>query len=119
MFAIGSLKIRANCIVLIPHIAVMVTSNLYQSLGRPIGNLILSMSRQLLVLIPLLFVLPRIFPLIGLPAEYGLAVSQAGSDLLSFLFLALPLVIYMFRKIGSLPDGAEPPFKGGVVRGQR
>ena len=119
MYVIGSLKIRANCLVLIPHIAVMITSNLYQSLGRPMGNLVLSMSRQLLFLIPLLITLPKLFPLIGLPAEYGLAVSQAGSDLLSFLFLALPLAIYMLRKLGSLPDGAEPPFKTAASRGSR
>ena len=111
MYAIGSLKIRANCLMLIPHIAVMITSNLYQSLGRPLGNMALSMSRQLLFLIPMLLTLPRLFPLIGLPAEYGLAVCQAASDFLSFLFLALPLAIHMFRKIGHLPDGAEPPFR--------
>ncbi len=111
MYAIGSLKIRANCLMLIPHIAVMITSNLFQSLGRPLGNMALSMSRQLLFLIPMLLTLPRLFPLIGLPAEYGLAVCQAASDLLSFLFLALPLAIYMFRRIGHLPDGAEPPFR--------
>ena len=111
MYAIGSLKIRANCLMLIPHIAVMITSNLYQSLGRPLGNMALSMSRQLLFLTPMLLTLPRLFPLIGLPAEYGLAVCQAASDLLSFLFLALPLAIHMFRKIGHLPDGAEPPFR--------
>ena len=119
MYVIGSLKIRANCLVLIPHIAVMITSNLYQSLGRPMGNLVLSMSRQLLFLIPLLITLPKLFPLIGLPAEYGLAVSQAGSDLLSFLFLALPLAIHMFKIIGHLPDGAEPPFKTAASRGSR
>ena len=116
MFALGSLKIRANCLVLIPHIAVMITSNLYQSLGRPIGNLILSMSRQLLFLIPMLLTLPKLFPLIGLPGEYGLAVCQAASDLLSFLFLALPLAIHMFKIIGKLPDGAEPPFKTAANR---
>ena len=111
MFVIGSLKIRANCTMLIFHIAVMITSNLYQSLGRPLGNLVLSMSRQLLFLIPLLLTLPKLFPMIGLPAEYGLAVCQAASDFLSFLFLALPLAIHMIRKIGRLPDGAEPPFR--------
>ncbi len=116
MYAIGSLKIRANCLVLIPHIAVMITSNLYQSLGRPIGNLTLSMSRQLLFLIPMLLTLPKVFPLIGLPAEYGLAVCQAASDLLSFLFLALPLAIHMFRKLAPLADGDEPPFKTAANR---
>jgi putative MATE family efflux protein len=110
MYLIGSLKIRALCLVLIPHIIVMVTSNLYQSLGRPIGNLVLSMSRQLIFLIPLVLILPRVFPLFGLPGEYGLAIAQAASDGFSFLFLALPLAIRMFKQIGDRPDGAEPPF---------
>lgn len=110
MYLIGSLKIRALCLVLIPHEIVMITSNLYQSLGRPIGNLVLSMSRQLIFLIPLVLILPQLFPLVGLPGEYGLAIAQAASDGFSFLFLALPLAIRIFRQIGDRPDGAEPPF---------
>ncbi len=110
MYVIGSLKIRALCLVLIPHEIVMITSNLYQSLGRPVGNLVLSLSRQLLFLIPMVLLLPVVFPHLGLPGEYGLAVAQAASDGLSFLVLALPLAVYMFRKIGGRPDGAEPPF---------
>ncbi len=110
MFIIGSLKIRALCLVLIPHEIVMITSNLYQSLGRPIGNLVLSLSRQLIFLIPMVLILPNVFPVFGLPGEYGLAIAQAASDLFAFLFLALPLVVYMFKKIGHLEDGAEPPF---------
>ena len=41
---------------------------------------------------------------------YGVAVAQAASDGASFLFLALPLAIYMMRKIRPLVDGDEPPF---------
>jgi Na+-driven multidrug efflux pump len=89
----------------------MITSNLYQSLGRPIGNLILSMSRQLIFLIPFVLILPAVFPHFGLPGEYGLAIAQAASDGFSFLFLALPLAVYMFRKIGDREDGADYPFE--------
>ncbi|MBQ1376391.1 MAG: MATE family efflux transporter [Lachnospiraceae bacterium] len=109
MYRIGSLKIRALCLVLMPHEIVMITSNLYQALGRPVGNLVLSMSRQLIFLIPLVLILPVIFPSLGLPAEYGLAVAQAASDGLSCLCLALPLAIVMLRKL-NLPDGAPAPF---------
>ena len=101
---IGALKIYGACLAIIPHMTVMVTSNLYQSLGRPVGNLVLSMSRQLLVLIPLVLTLPRIF------GAEGLAVVQGVSDGVAFLFLALPLAIYMLRKIGRLNDGDESPF---------
>ena len=100
----GVLKIRTLCVALIPHIVVMVTSNLYQSLGRPLGNLLLSMSRQLLVLIPLVLILPRLY------GPTGLAITQACSDMLSFLLLGLPLAIHMFRIINRLNDGDESPF---------
>ena len=104
MLRIGSFKIRSLCLVFIPHIFVMVTSNLYQSLGRPMGNLILSMSRQLLVLIPLVLILPRFFD-----AE-GLACCQALSDLISGICLALPFALSMLKKINKLNDGDPAPF---------
>ena len=104
MLRIGAFKIRSLCIVFIPHIFVMVTSNLYQSLGKPIGNLILSMSRQLLVLIPLVLIVPRFF------GAEGLACCQALSDLISGVCLALPFAISMLRKINHLKDGDPAPF---------
>lgn len=102
---IGVFKVRTLCIALIPHVLVMVTSNLYQSLGRPLGNLILSMSRQLLVLIPAVLVLSNTF------GEYGLAGAQAASDMISFLFLALPFMMSILKKITPLNDGDPSPFE--------
>ena len=110
MYTIGTLKIRALCLVFIPHEIVMITSNLYQSLGRPIGNLILSMSRQLIFLIPMLYILPPLLESLGVWGAYGVAVAQAASDCGSFLILALPLAIHMLRIINRLKDGDEPPF---------
>jgi len=104
MLMIGAFKIRSLCLVFLPHIFVMVTSNLYQSLGKPLGNLVLSMSRQLLVLIPLLLILPRFY------GEKGLAVCQALSDLISGICLAMPFAINMLRKINKLKDGDPAPF---------
>ena len=104
MLRIGALKTRSLCIVFIPHVFVMVTSNLYQSLGKPMGNLILSLSRQLLVLIPLVLVIPRFF------GAEGLACCQALSDLISGICLALPFALSMLKKINKLNDGDPPPF---------
>jgi len=109
--AIGVFKVRTLCIALIPHVLVMITSNLYQSLGLPVGNLILSMSRQLLVLIPIVLTLPRFF------GEYGLAGAQALSDIISFVCLALPLQINLLGKIKKLTDGEDAPF--GSVKARR
>ena len=102
--AIGMLKIRTLCLVFIPHVHVMVTSNLYQSLGKPMGNLILSMSRQLLFLIPLVLIIPRFW------GAEGLACCQALSDLFSCVFLSIPFSIGINKKIKALKDGEEPPF---------
>ncbi len=110
MFAIGSLKIRALCLVLIPHEVVMITANLYQSLGRPVGNLLLTMSRQLIFLIPMVLILPRVFEALGYWGAYGVALAQAFSDGLGFLVLALPLALHMLKIINSLNDGDPSPF---------
>ena len=88
----------------------MVTSNLYQSLGKPVGNLILSMSRQLLVLIPLVLIVPRFF------GAEGLACCQALSDLISGICLALPFAVSMLRKINRLKDGEPAPFGRAGIR---
>jgi len=110
--AVAVFKIRSLCIVFVPHIIVMVTSNLYQSLGKPIGNLILSMSRQLLFLIPIVLILPGVMETMFGNGEYGVAVAQALSDLFSCLVLALPLAHHLFKQINPLNDGDEPPFAG-------
>ena len=110
VLAIASFKIRTLCIVLVPHIIVMVSSNMFQSLGRPIENLVLSMSRQLLFLIPIVLILPQVLENLFGYGAYGLACAQALSDLFSFLFLALPMMMWLFRKLKPLKDGDDHPF---------
>lgn len=109
MLSIGVLKLRTLCMAFPLHMCVMITSNLYQSLGRPMGNLILSLSRQLLFLIPLLLTIPHFF------GAEGLACCQAISDALSGLVLGIPLAVYMMRKIRPLHDGDPIPFGGRNV----
>ena len=110
VLAIAAFKIRTLCIVLVPHIIVMVSSNMFQSLGRPIENLVLSMSRQLLFLIPIVLILPPVLENLFGYGAYGLACAQALSDLFSFLFLALPMMMWLFRKLKPLKDGDDHPF---------
>ncbi len=101
---IACLKLRTLSITLIPHCLVMATSNLYQAIGRPVENLILSMSRQLICFIPLVIILSRFF------GAEGLACAQATADFVSGFLMALPLVLSLFRKLDKLNDGDEPPF---------
>ena len=110
VLAVASFKVRTLCVVLIPHIIVMVSSNMFQSIGRPVENLVLSMSRQLLFLIPIVLILPPILENMFGIGEYGLAGAQALSDLFSFLFLAVPMMTWLFKKLKPLNDGDEPPF---------
>lgn len=104
MLSIGMLKIRSLCLAFIPHMFVMITSNLYQSLGKPVGNLFLSLSRQLLFLIPLVLTIPRFY------GAEGLAVCQAVSDACAGILLGLPLAIYLLGKFSHLNDGDPAPF---------
>lgn len=63
----------------------MVTGNFFQSIGKPIKSIFLSMSRQLLLLIPCLIILPIFFGINGvwysLPLSDGIAVFIAAAML--------------------------------------
>ncbi|MDR0965696.1 MAG: MATE family efflux transporter [Myxococcales bacterium] len=60
----------------------IITSTLFQSIGQPMKALLMSLSRQVIVLLPLLFVLPRLFGLDGIYASFP------SSDLLSAMLAA-------------------------------
>ncbi len=67
----------------------MVITNFFQSIGMAKISILLSLSRQLLLLLPLLFVLP---PIIGLD---GVWMSMPVSDTLSALLALVMMVRYM------------------------
>ncbi|GAF13277.1 multi antimicrobial extrusion protein [Bacillus sp. JCM 19045] len=58
----------------------IVAGGLYQALGRPIPALILSLSRQILFLIPLVLILPQYFGIVGVFMAFPIA------DFFSFIF---------------------------------
>ena len=57
----------------------ILSSNYFQATGKPIIGAILSLSRQLIVLLPILLILPRFFGL------YGVWLVYPVSDFISFL----------------------------------
>ena len=71
----------------------IVIQNFFQSIGKPQLSIFLSLTRQLLFLLPFLLILPKHF---GIP---GVWASMAGSDLLAFI-VAVITAIYMLRKHG-------------------
>ena len=67
--------------------AQIVIQNYFQSIGKPKLSIFLSLTRQLIFLLPLLWILP---PLLGVD---GVWASMAGSDVLAFLLAVITAVI--------------------------
>lgn len=70
----------------------IVITNFFQSIGKPKLSIFLSLTRQLIFLIPFLLILPEFFGINGVWA------SMAASDLLAFL-VALATLIVMMRRL--------------------
>ena len=99
---IGTLMIKTQCITMFPHAWVMIINGLYNALGRPIESTIMSLSRQVICLLPMVLILTKIF------GVNGLACAQASADILSML-IAVPLIIREMRIMNKLKDGEAPP----------
>ena len=92
MQQIGALSIRLQCVALPIHAWVAIVNMLCAGLGNAGGALLLSTSRQGSCFLPILF------PMAALWGEFGLAAVQAVADVLT-LILAVPMCIYMMKKI--------------------
>lgn len=77
----------------------IVIQNYFQSIGKPKISIFLSLTRQLIYLLPLLWLLPRFFGIDGVWA------SMAGSDVLAFLTAIITLYI-MNRRTNRLRTDA-------------
>ena len=92
MRTIGGLAILSQCVALPIHAWVAMVNMLCAGLGNAKGAFLLSTSRQGTCLIPVLYPLAYFFQ------AYGVASVQAVADVLS-LALAIPIAIYMLRRI--------------------
>ncbi|MDL2310660.1 MATE family efflux transporter [Peptostreptococcaceae bacterium OttesenSCG-928-C18] len=72
----------------------ILSSNYFQSTGKPLIGIILSLSRQLIILIPVLLIIPRFFGLLGVWLAYPV------SDFLSFL-LTIYFVSIDFKNLNK------------------
>lgn len=77
----------------------IVIQNFFQSIGKPQISIFLSLTRQLLFLLPFLLILPRHF---GIP---GVWASMAGSDMLAFIVAVITLFIMMRRYKHKMTHG--------------
>ena len=87
----------------------MVSTNFFQSLGMVGKSIFLSLTRQLLFLVPAVYFLPTIFDIKGV--WYGFPVS----DLLACI-TTLVLLVPLLRKFHSMKDGDDPSVLGSTIK---
>jgi len=86
----------------------MIGTNFFQSLGMVRKSVILSLSRQILFLLPLLYALPLWF------GAKGVWMSFPISDFISTVLTALMLG-NLFKKFNKLNDGDDPSLLGSQL----
>ena len=102
MMEFTSFALRIQCSLLVPVAFQIVGSNYFQAVGKAVQCTLLSLSRQVLFLVPLLIILPIILPPI-IPSLTGLDclyVATPVADFLSIVATAILLVIEM-RKLNA------------------
>lgn len=77
----------------------IVSSNYFQAVGKPKHSMFLSLSRQVIILIPLLFILPSIFKL------KGVWLAGPAADFLSSLITAA-FLLFEIRNLNRKHEGA-------------
>ena len=87
----------------------MVTGNFFQCLGMVRKSIFLSLSRQLLFLLPLIYTLPLWLQ------ETGVWISFSISDTLNVIVSAI-LIVQLFRKFDRLKDGENPDILGSNIQ---
>ena len=86
----------------------MIGTNFFQSLGMVKKSVILSLSRQILFLIPLIYALPLWYE------SNGVWMSFPISDILSAALTAI-LLRRLFKKFNQLKDGEESTILGSQL----
>lgn len=84
-------------------------SNLFQCLGMVKKAIFLSLSRQLIFLLPMVYLLPFWLK------EVGVWISFPISDLISVVIAAV-FVAGLFRKLDKLEDGQDPGILGSTIK---
>ena len=87
----------------------MVSTNFFQSLGMVSKSIFLSLSRQLLFLVPMVYILPAFMDI------KGVFFAFPCSDLLACITTFI-LILNLFRKFSKLEDGDEPTILGSNIK---
>ena len=87
----------------------MVTTTFFQCLGMVNKSIFLSLSRQLIFLLPLLYLLPLKFQ------ERGIWMSFPIADAITIVISAL-FIAALFKKFSKLNDGDDPSILGSNIK---
>ena len=87
----------------------MVSTNFFQSLGMVKKSIFLSLSRQLLFLVPLVYILPTFLDVRGV--FFSFPASDALACITTFF-----MIHSLFRKFSKLNDGYEPTILGSQIK---
>ena len=87
----------------------MVTTNLFQCLGMVRKSIFLSLTRQLIFLVPCVWFLPAV-----LGSEVGVWYSFPVSDSLAAVTTGI-FAIDLLKKLGHLRDGEDPKILGSQI----
>ena len=87
----------------------IVTSNFFQCLGMVKKSIFLSLSRQLLFLVPLVYSLPLWLK------DKGVWISFPISDIISVIVSTI-FIIGLFKKFDSIEDGEDPDILGSDIK---
>jgi len=92
------------CTSMFPIIAIqLMGGQFFQAIGKPVQATIVSLSRQILFLIPALLFLPLLFESIGIRPLYGVYWSFPLADLCASIISAV-FVLREFRKWNKIPS---------------
>lgn len=86
----------------------MVATNLFQCLGMVQKSILLSLSRQLLFLVPCVYLLPTWFGVRGV--WYSFPISDGLASIMTAIFL-----VSLVRKLNRLQDGDDPAILGSKI----
>lgn len=86
----------------------MVATNFFQCLGMVHKSILLSLSRQLLFLVPMLYILPMFF------GHEGVWMSFPVADTLSVILSSI-LLASLIKKLKNLKDGDDPSILGSKI----
>ena len=98
--AVGAVTLRAQCLTFPLSAWIVLCNMMMQTIGKSVRAAFLAMARQGVFFIPTVLILPR---LLGL---FGLQISQAIADVITFA-VSIPLQISVFREM----DAAENPLE--------